>query len=170
MDEGVFRERVLAAASRVEARTGTDPLDLDRSMAITTDARLELLPRSVGLGLGIFAFAVSSLAFGWLGRDAGVPDVSVTVTLAAIIAVMLLGVVACVLLARSARERRGMHSLYEDAWAQLAVEIWPAPRYRSWDGRPSTGAVYSRSEFLMALRDGKALDRFELRAPLTRMP
>ncbi|MEY2849094.1 MAG: hypothetical protein RI885_1761 [Actinomycetota bacterium] len=170
MDEAVFRERVIAAAGRVRERTGIDPLDVHRSMAITTDARLELLPRSVGLGLGIFAFAIGVLLSGRLTGGAPDPDFSVDATLAAIIVVMLLGVAACALFARSARERRPMNSLYEDAWARLAVEIWPAPRFRSWDGRPSTGSVYSRSEFLIALRDGAHLERFEERAPFTRMP
>lgn len=170
MDDGVIKERVIAAAARVTSRTGTDPLDADRSLAITTDARIEMLPGSVGLGLGIFAFAVTSLTFGWFGKAPQPLDLPVSATLSAIVTVMLLGVVACVLFARSARERRPMNSLYEDAWAQLAVEIWPAPRYQSWTGRPGTGADYSRSEFLIAVRDGSALERFERRAPFTRMP
>lgn len=170
MYDDVFRDRLIEAADRVADRTGVDPLDLRRSMAITTDARLELLPRSVGLGLGVFAVVIMMLIFGWIGNPADSPSMTVTATLMAMDIAMFLGVATCLQLARAARSRRAENDMFEDAWAKLAVEVWPPPRYQSWDGSPSSGAGYSRTEFLMAVQSGKPLDDFARRAPLTRMP
>lgn len=170
MSDAGFRDRVYSAAERVEARTGVDPLDLRRSMAATTDDRLEMLPRSIGIGLGAMAFAVAIASLGFLIDPATGPGYAGTTVFVVVGAVLAVGSAACVVIARAARARRPQRDRYEDAWARLAVEVWPAPRYRSWDGAHTAGSGYSRTEFLMALRDGEALDRFRLRAPFTAMP
>ena len=167
---GDFRERVVEAAERVLERTGIDPLDADASRAVTTDARLEQLPLSIGWGLGAMGLAAAIASVGFILNPATGPGIPLTGAFVVVALLLLLGCVACVVVSRAARSRRPRHDLFDDAWARLAVEIWPAPRYQSWNGTVSSGASYSRSEFLYALRDGRPLDDFTRRAPLTRMP
>lgn len=170
MFDADFRDRVYSAADRVEARTGIDPLDLRQSMAATTDARLEMLPRSIGIGLWAMAVAVAIASLGFLiDPDTG-PGYAGTAVFVVVGAVLAVGSAACVVIARAARSRRPQRDRYEDAWARLAVEVWPAPRYQPWDGARTGGEGYSRTEFLIALRDDDRLDRFLRRAPFTAMP
>jgi len=170
MFDAGFRDRVYAAAERIEARTGVDPLDLRQSMAATTDDRLEMLPRSIGIGLGAMAFAVAIASFGFLLDPVTGPGYAGTTVFVLVGAVLAVGSAASVVVARAARSRRPQRDRYEDAWARLAVEVWPAPRYQLFDGVRSAGSGYSRTEFLLALRDDDRLDRFRLRAPFTAMP
>ncbi len=170
MQHQYFRDRVVDAAERVETRTGVDPLDLDRSTAATTDARLELLPGSIGIGLGAMAIAAALACIGFIVTPGGSPGTPLTALFVIVSIALGLACAATVLVSRAARGRRPARDRYEDAWAKLAVEIWPPPRYQSWDGGAASGASYSRTEFLVAVRDGRALDEFERRAPLTRMP
>ncbi len=164
------RLRLLDAAQRVESRTGIDPLDVTRSMAVTTDARLELLPKSIGVGLAALAGAVALVCLRFLLEPASGPGVAATGVFVLVDVVLWVSVVACVAVARAARSRRPQNERYEDAWAQFAVEIWPAPRYQPWNGGRAQGSGYSRTEFLIAVRDGAALDAYLRRAPFTRMP
>ena len=84
--------------------------------------------------------------------------------------VFAITVVITVVVARAARGRRPVNELYEDAWARLAVELWPAPRYRGHGAFTGSAASYSRTEFLIAVRDGSDLERFSRHAPFTRNP
>ncbi|WP_165064128.1 hypothetical protein [Marisediminicola senii] len=170
MDAYLFRERVLEAAGRVRDRTGVDPLDVDESMAVTTDARLEILPGSIGLGLAAMGTAAGIACIGFLLAPQTGPGEFATWVLILVAVLLVLGSVACVGVARTAKARRPEHRRYEDAWAKLSTEVWPRARYQSWDGGPGTGASYSRTEFLIALRDDRPLDEFIRHAPFTRMP
>ncbi|MBC7725882.1 MAG: hypothetical protein H7146_14245 [Burkholderiaceae bacterium] len=172
MFEDHFRDRVVEAAERVAGRTGIDPLDVRRSMAVTTDARLELLPGSIGIGLAAMAVAVTIACVGFLVDPRTGPGYGLVGVFAILDALLACGAAACVVVARSARTRRAENSRYEDAWARLAIEIWPSPRYQSWDGTlgSASGSPYSRTEFLIALRDYDSLENFLTRAPFTRMP
>lgn len=166
----LFRDRVTEAAERVHARTGVDPLSVEASRAVTTDARLEQLPVSIGWGLGAMGLAAAIASVGFILAPETGPGIGATAVFVTMAIVLMLGSAACVVVSKAARSRRPHHDRFEDAWARLAVEIWPAPRYQSWDGGVSSGADYSRTEFLVALRAGERLDAFERRAPLTRMP
>lgn len=168
-----FRERTTDVAARVNARTGVDPLDLRRSMAVTSDARLELLPASVGIGAGLMSVAVAVVGFGMLVA----PDVAnlstgvgIGLGLVGVALVFAIGLAITVVLARAARGRRPTNELYEDAWARFAVELWPAPRYQGFGTVSGSAASYSRTEFLIAFRDGVDLERFARHAPFTRNP
>ena len=167
---GDFRERVIEAAERVRERTGIDPLDLDASRAMMTDARLEQLPFSIGWGLGAMGLAAAIASIGFVVNPGTGPGLPLTGAFVVVALILMLGCAACVVVSRAARLRRPDHNRFDDAWARLAVEIWPAPRYQSWDGSVSSGASYSRTEFLAAVRAKLPLDEFERRAPLTRMP
>ena len=169
MPAAEFRDRVLESAARVEVRTGTDPLDLSRSMAVTTDSRLEKLPGAVGLGAGAMAIAVGLACASFFASPESAPDDGIIWFLVVVALTLALACAACVVLARDAKSRRPAHDRYEDAWARLAVELWPAPRYRSRNYADGTG-MYSRTEFLIAVRDGGSLERFERHAPFTRNP
>ena len=164
------RLRLLEAAHRVESRTGINTLDVSRSMAVTTDSRLELLPKSIGIGLAALAAAVALVCLRFLLEPTSGPGFSATAIFILVDVLVWLGVVACVAVARAARSRRPENDRYEDAWALFAVEIWPAPRYQPWNGARSQGSGYSRTEFLIAVRDGVPLDAYLHRAPFTRMP
>ena len=172
MFDDYFRERVIDAADRVFERTGVHPLDVARSMAITTDARLELLPGSLGLGLAAMAVATSIACVGFLVAPGTGPGLPVTAAFALLAALLFAGAAACVLVSRAAKARRPENNRYEDAWARLAVEVWPPARYQSFDGTvgSASGSPYSRTEFLIALRDFDSLENFAHRAPFTRMP
>lgn len=162
-----FRERVQDAAARVAERTGVDPLDVRAAMAVATDARLELLPQSVGIGAGLMAAGVFAVCARFLADPGGGPGFVVTAMLVVVAILLALSCAACVLIARAARGRRPERHRYEDAWARLAVELWPAPRLQQWSA--ASVPVYSRTEFLMAVRGGGGLDRFARHAPVTRM-
>ncbi len=167
-----FRQRMTDVAARVTARTGVDPLDLSRSMAVTSDSRLELLPASVGIGAGLVSVAVAVVGLGILiGPDADDgASLGVGLGLMCVALVFAIGVVSTVVTARAARGRRPINELYEDAWARFAVELWPAPRYQGYGTFTGSAASYSRTEFLIAVRDGADLERFARHAPFTRNP
>lgn len=167
---GDFRERVVEAAERVRERTGVDPIDVEASRAAMTDARLEQLPVSIGWGLGAMGLAAGIASVGFIVNPATGPGIPLTGVFVGVALLLLLGSAACVFVARAARARRPARDRFDDAWARLAVEIWPAPRYQSWDGGVSSGASYSRTEFLVALEAGASLDDFERHAPIIRMP
>lgn len=141
-------------------------------MAITTDARRELLPGSIGVGLLSMAAATALACFGFLMDPVNGPGITLIALFVVLDALLLLGSVACVLVAYAARARRPENNQYEDAWARLAVEIWPPARYQSVDGTAgsASGSPHSRTEFLIALRDFDSLENFASRAPFTRMP
>lgn len=164
------RLRLFEAAQRVESRTGIDPLEVSRSMAVTTDSRLELLPKSIGFGLAALAGAVALVCLRFLFEPASSPGFAATAAFVLVDVLLWLSVVACAAVARAARSRRPQNERYDDAWAQFAVEIWPAPRYQPWNGARFQGSGYSRTEFLIAVRDGVPLDAYLRRAPFTRMP
>lgn len=164
------RLRLLEAAHRVETRTGVDPLDVTRSIAVTTDFRLELLPKSIGIGLASLAVAVALVCLRFLLEPVSGPGFTATAMFVLVDVLLWLGLAACVAVARAARSRRPVNERYDDAWAQFAVEIWPAPRYQMWNGASAQGSGYSRTEFLIAVRDGMPLDAYLRRAPYTRMP
>lgn len=170
MEAPSFRSRVTDAAARVAERTGVDPLDLRRSMAATTDARLEMLPRSVGIGCALLAAAILVMIVRFLVAPAAGPGDAATAGFAAVDVALFGAAAATLVIARAARARREDDAGYEDAWARLAVEVWPAPRYQSWNGRPGTAGVYSRTEFLVAVGSGADLSGYERHAPFTRLP
>lgn len=168
-----FRQRTMDAGARVAARTGVDPLDVRRSVAVTADSRLELLPASVGIGAGLMALAAAAAGFGMLvdpTAAVGGSGIGVGLGLMCAASIFTLAVASTFVLRRTARGRRPMNELYEDAWARLAVELWPAPRYRGSGPFAGSAASYSRTEFLIALRNGADLERFALHAPFTRNP
>lgn len=169
MEHTDFHHRVLGTAARVQARTGIDPLDLALSMAVTTDARLEKLPGSIGIGLGAMAIAATISTVGLLTQSQPVSNYSVLGVLVVLIIALACGSVACAMIARAAVARRAVNNRYDDAWAQLAVEVWPGPRYRSWTNGPGAASGYSRTEFLLALERGDSLALFERHAPFVRL-
>jgi hypothetical protein len=173
MPDQEFRRRVQEAAARVEARSGIDPLSVARSMAVTTDLRLEKLPGAIGWGLAAMSAGAAVAGFRLLtsGAREGTALVDAPVAGGLVVLAILLasGAVACVVLARAAHARMPDHLRYEDAWAKLAVELWPVAR----DGRlvaTADSGPHSRTEFLLAVRDGRPLGAFEHRAPFTRNP
>ncbi|MBC7518732.1 MAG: hypothetical protein H7248_07620 [Microbacteriaceae bacterium] len=170
MELADFRIRVLETATRVEARTGIDPLDTTLSMAVTTDARLEKLPGSIGIGLGAMAIAATVSTSGLIASVRSAPNYAVLGLLVVLIVALAGGSVSCALIARAAVSRRAANNRYDDAWAQLAVEVWPAPRYRSWADGPGAASGYSRTEFLLALGRGESLENFARHCPFVRMP
>lgn len=169
-----FRQRTTDAAQRVAERTGVDPLDLDRSMAVTADSRLELLRGSIGIGAGLMSVAAAVVGASTLvapspqSSDGG--QLGVGLGLIGTAAAFAVVVLTTVVVARAARTRRPTNELYEDAWARLAVELWPVPRYQGFGTYSGTAASYSRTEFLIAVRDGADLERFARHAPFTRNP
>lgn len=164
-----FRIRVAETAARVEERTGIDPLDLDRSIGVTTDARLERLPGAIGFGLGAMGVATAIACVGFLSHPDAPPGTTAAWVFVLMTILLLGGAVACQIISRVARQRRPEGERYEDAWARFAVEIWPAQRYRNLRGADVVGAGYSRTEFLLALRRGSSLDGYSHHPPFTRI-
>ena len=138
---------MLETAARVEARTGINPLNTTLSMAVTTDARLEKLPGSIGIGLGAMAIAATVSTVGLLVQSQPTLNYLGFGLLVVLITALAGGSVACAVIARAAVSRRGANNRYNDAWAQLAVEVWPAPRYRSWANGPGAASGYSTPNF-----------------------
>ena len=165
-----FRQRVNETASRVQERTGIDPLDISRSMAVTTDVRLERLPGSIGIGLGAMAAAGAIAMAGLFAEPSSGPPTTASWTVVVLIALLALGSAACVVVSRAAKRRRPRNADYEDAWARFAVETWPPPALQDGFRRSEGTGAYSRLEFLVAVRDGSDLARYERHAPVVRIP